>query len=87
MVRLRLAAWAAFLIFDRAAFLCLCVAMIPSCFSVRSSERQSPLQKAGATTSLGLNAEFFDMGQQIGGIVVDAIRAGSFQLLLRVAAA
>ena len=86
MVRLRLAAWAAFLIFDRAAFLCLCVAMAPLDFSV-CNKCESPLQKAGATTSLGLNAEFFDMGQQIGGIVVDAVRTGSFQLLLRVAAA
>ena len=33
MVRLRLAAWAALLIFDRAAFLCLCVAMVPLDFS------------------------------------------------------
>ena len=86
MVRLRLAAWAAFLMFDRAAFLCLCVAMVLLDFSVCTSAK-SPLQKAGATTSLGLNAEFFDMGQQIGGIVVDAVRTGSFQLLLRVAAA
>ena len=46
-----------------------------------------PLQKAGATTSLCLNAEFFDMGQQIGGIVVDAVGAGPFQLFLGVAAA
>jgi hypothetical protein len=61
MVRLRLAAWAAFLIFDRAAFLCFCVAMAPLDFSVRH-KCESPLQKAGATMSLGLNAEFFDMG-------------------------
>ena len=86
MVRLRLAAWAAFLTFDRAAFRCFSVAMAPLDFSI-CNKCESPLQKAGATTSLGLNAEFFDMGQQIAGIVVDAIRAGPFQLFLRVTAA